>query len=79
MLEFARWKYAIVAVVMVLALLIATPNFLVRTCAVQVARRDRAAVDEAGHQIHRRCAGHAGITVKRVVRGWRPRRHAAVR
>ncbi len=47
MLEFARWKYILVALVMVLALIFAAPNFFGEDLAVQVARRDRAAIDAA--------------------------------
>ena len=46
MLEFARWKYIIVAVVSLLALVFAAPNFFGEDLAVQVARRDRAAIDD---------------------------------
>jgi preprotein translocase subunit SecD len=65
MLEFARWKYAIVAVVMVLALLIAAPNFFGEDLALQVARRDRAAVDEAATKSIADALATRGITVKR--------------
>jgi hypothetical protein len=40
MLEFARWKYILVAVVALLALVFAAPNFFGEDLAVQVARRD---------------------------------------
>ncbi len=48
MLEFARWKYILVACVMVLALVLAAPNFFGEDLAVQVARRDRAPIDAVG-------------------------------
>jgi preprotein translocase subunit SecD len=66
MLEFARWKYAIVAVVMVLALFIAAPNFFGDDLALQVARRDRAAVDEAASKSITDALATRGITVKRA-------------
>lgn len=48
MLEFARWKYALVALVTVLALVFAAPNFFGEDLALQVARKDRNPVDAAG-------------------------------
>jgi len=44
MLEYARWKYILVATVLVLALLFALPNFFGEDPALQVARKDHAAV-----------------------------------
>ncbi|HVW69229.1 MAG TPA: protein translocase subunit SecD [Steroidobacteraceae bacterium] len=40
MLEYARWKYILVAVVLVLGLLLASPNFFGTDPALQVARKD---------------------------------------
>ncbi len=45
MLEFARWKYLLVAAVLLLALLFALPNVFGEDPAVQVARKDRSALD----------------------------------
>jgi len=45
MLEFARWKYILVACVMLLALVFAAPNFFGDDLAVQVAARDRSPLD----------------------------------
>ena len=42
MLEYARWKYILVAVVLLLALLFALPNFFGEDPALQVARKDHA-------------------------------------
>ena len=42
MLEYARWKYVLVGVVLLLALLFALPNVFGEDPAVQVARKDRA-------------------------------------
>jgi preprotein translocase subunit SecD len=44
MLEYARWKYALVGVVLFLALILALPNVFGDDPALQVARKDRAAV-----------------------------------
>jgi preprotein translocase subunit SecD len=46
MLEYARWKYILVALVMLVALVFALPNFFGEDFALQVARKDRAAIDE---------------------------------
>jgi len=48
MLEFARWKYILVAVVGLLALAFAAPNFFGQDDALQVVRKDRATIDDAG-------------------------------
>ncbi len=45
MLEYARWKYILVAVVLLLALLFALPNVFGDDPALQVARKDHAADD----------------------------------
>ncbi|MFZ9652329.1 MAG: protein translocase subunit SecD [Steroidobacteraceae bacterium] len=45
MLEFARWKYIVVAVVLVLATLFALPNVFGEDAALQVARKDRLEID----------------------------------
>jgi preprotein translocase subunit SecD len=44
MLEYARWKYILVAVVLLLALLFALPNVFGEDPALQVARKDHAAI-----------------------------------
>ena len=46
MLEYARWKYILVAVVLLLALLFALPNVFGDDPALQVARKDRAPIDD---------------------------------
>ena len=48
MLEYPRWKYALVAIVLALACLFALPNVFGEDAALQVARKDRAAIDAAG-------------------------------
>jgi preprotein translocase subunit SecD len=50
MLEFPRWKYALVAIVMLLALAFALPNFFGTDPALQVARKNRAAMDDSARQ-----------------------------
>src|SRR6185312_5361120 len=44
MLEYARWKYYLVAAVLLLGLLFASPNFFGEDPALQVARKDHAAI-----------------------------------
>jgi preprotein translocase subunit SecD len=46
MLEFPRWKYVLVALVMLLALTFALPNFFGTDPALQVARKNRLPMDE---------------------------------
>jgi preprotein translocase subunit SecD len=50
MLEYARWKYILVAAVLLLALLFALPNFFGEDPALQVARKDHNAVDASATQ-----------------------------
>jgi preprotein translocase subunit SecD len=45
MLEYARWKYLLVAAILLLALVFALPNFFGEDPAVQVIRKDRSALD----------------------------------
>jgi preprotein translocase subunit SecD len=45
MLEFARWKYILVGVVLAVAVLFALPNVFGDDHALQIARKDRAAID----------------------------------
>jgi preprotein translocase subunit SecD len=45
MLEYARWKYWLVAIVLLVSLLFALPNVFGDERALQIARKDRAAVD----------------------------------
>jgi preprotein translocase subunit SecD len=46
MLEYARWKFVVVGLVMLLALVFAAPNFFGEDDALQVARKDRANIDD---------------------------------
>jgi preprotein translocase subunit SecD len=66
MLEFARWKYIVVAVVSVLALVFAAPNFFGEDLAVQVGRKDRVAVDATANQAIEAAVKAKGIAVKRA-------------
>jgi preprotein translocase subunit SecD len=50
MLEFARWKYILVAVVLAVAFVLALPNVFGEDAALQVARKDRLAVDATGQK-----------------------------
>jgi preprotein translocase subunit SecD len=65
MLEFARWKYTLVAVVTVLALIIAAPNFFGEDLAVQVARKDRIAIDDATRGAIETTLKEKGVAFKR--------------
>jgi len=44
MLEYARWKYILIAVVLFLGLVFASPNFFGEDWALEIARKDHAAV-----------------------------------
>ena len=50
MLDFPRWKYTLVAVVTLLALIFALPNFFGSDPALQVARKNRLAMDDFARQ-----------------------------
>ena len=50
MLEFPRWKYVLVALVMLIGLLLALPNVFGEDPALQVERKDRAPMDDAARQ-----------------------------
>jgi preprotein translocase subunit SecD len=47
MLEYARWKYVLVAAVLAVALLFALPNLFGDDYALQIARKDRSAIESA--------------------------------
>src|SRR5690349_8209280 len=47
MLEYARWKYILVGVVLLLSLIFALPNVFGDAPALQVARKDRTPMDAA--------------------------------
>ena len=50
MLEFARWKYWLVAIVLVVGAILALPNVFGEDAALQVVRKDRAAITEDGER-----------------------------
>ena len=66
MLEFARWKYILVGVVALLALLVAAPNFFGEDAALQVSRKDSAAIDDAGRKSIEDALKAKGIAFKRA-------------
>ena len=60
MLEFPRWKYALVALVTLLALIFALPNFFGTDSALQVARKNRSPMDEFARQaVEQTLAAHS--------------------
>ena len=65
MLEFPRWKYWLVAVVLLLATVVALPNVFGEDAALQMVRKDRAAVGaDAGREVIRLLADR-GVAVSR--------------
>ncbi|MFZ9904052.1 MAG: protein translocase subunit SecD [Steroidobacteraceae bacterium] len=65
MLEFPRWKYAIVAIVLVFAAVFALPNVFGEDAALQVARKDREAVSEESRASVESLLSGSGVTVSR--------------
>ncbi|MET0292984.1 MAG: protein translocase subunit SecD [Steroidobacteraceae bacterium] len=65
MLEYARWKYVVVGIVMVLALIFASPNFFGEDVALQVARRDRNAIDDTARTSIEEFLKSRGVAFKR--------------
>jgi preprotein translocase subunit SecD len=65
MLEYPRWKYILVAVVLVLATIIALPNVFPDDAALQIARRDRAAIEAPAQQEIETFLRDRGITFER--------------
>jgi preprotein translocase subunit SecD len=65
MLEFARWKYALVALVLVVAAVFALPNVFGEDAALQVARKDRSAVEASGQQEVEEYLRGKGVVVSR--------------
>jgi preprotein translocase subunit SecD len=61
MLEYARWKYILIAAVLLLALLFALPNFFGEDPALQVERKDHAAVASDGTQALEGFLGKRGV------------------
>ncbi len=68
MLEFPRWKYAIVALVLLLGLLYALPNLYPQDAAVQISASRGSVVDDAlGERVRGLLEGQ-GVTIKRMAR-----------
>jgi len=66
MLEYARWKYWLVAIVLLISALFALPNVFGDERALQVTRKDRAPIDAAqASQIEQILKGH-GVTYTRT-------------
>lgn len=65
MLEFARWKYVLVAAVLVVAAVFALPNVFGEDAALQVARKDRELVSDAGRQAIEARLKAEGVSVSR--------------
>ncbi|MFO1502704.1 MAG: protein translocase subunit SecD [Steroidobacteraceae bacterium] len=64
MLEFARWKYIVVVAVTLLALVIAAPNFFGEDIALQVVRKDRAPINDAGRKSVEDALKAKGVAIK---------------
>src|SRR5689334_3818051 len=50
MLEYARWKYILITAVLLLGLLFASPNFFGQDPALQIERKDHAAITPDGEK-----------------------------
>ncbi len=61
MLEFARWKYILVGLVLLLACFFALPNFFGEDPALQVVRKDRAPMDVAAEARIGKFLGERGV------------------
>lgn len=66
MLEYARWKYILVSVVLLVALIFALPNFFGDDYALQVARKDRAAMTTEELRKVEDVIKGAGVTFNRI-------------
>ena len=67
MLEYARWKYILVGIVLVLAFLFALPNVFGETRALQVARKDHNALDATAQQAIEKFLTDQKVTFTRSV------------
>ena len=65
MLEFPRWKYVLVALVMLIAALLALPNVFGEDPALQVERKDRAPMDDLARQTIEDLLHKQQIVIKR--------------
>ena len=66
MLEFARWKYILVGVVLAVALLFALPNLFGDDYALQIARKDTAAMRRDAARVDREVLKDCGVTYSGV-------------
>ena len=66
MLEYARWKYILVGVVLAVALLFALPNLFGDDFAIQIARKDHNAIDAPQLASIETTLKQAGVTFTRV-------------
>jgi preprotein translocase subunit SecD len=66
MLEYARWKYILVAAVLLVALLFALPNVFGDDRALQIARKDRAPIAEAELVTIEKMLKDAGVVYDRI-------------
>jgi len=65
MLEFARWKYVLVALVVLIGLLFALPNLFGEDPALQVERKSRAPMDGIARQSIEDLLHKQNIVIKR--------------
>jgi preprotein translocase subunit SecD len=65
MLEFARWKYVLVIVVVLIGVLFALPNVFSQDLALQVERKNRAPMDDFARQSIEDLLHKQQITIKR--------------
>ena len=65
MLEFARWKYVLVALVVLIGLLFALPNLFGEDPALQVERKSRAPMDDMARQSIEDLLHKQNIVIKR--------------
>ena len=65
MLEFARWKYGLVVLVILIGLLFALPNVFNQDLALQVERKNRAPMDDAARQSIEELLAKQQVTIKR--------------
>src|SRR6185436_11919035 len=66
MLDYARWKYWLVAIVLLISLLLALPNVFGDERALQIARRDHAAIDAAQLANIEKVFKDHGVTYERI-------------
>jgi preprotein translocase subunit SecD len=67
MLEYARWKYYLVGIVLVLALVFALPNVFGEAPALQVARKDKSEMDATAQQTVEKYLQDQSISFSRSV------------